>query len=59
MSSCSMFHELLHLIKAHMPDEKRTAFYNDLFHILGKYSIKLDFLVGEDHKFDEAFKKRK
>lgn len=60
MTPCNtMFHELLRLIRDYLPDESRLAFYEELFHILGKYSIKLDFLVGEDHRFDEAMEKRK
>ena len=59
MTCRTMFHDILYLVKDHMPHEKKYDFYSDLLSITNKHGIKLDFLVGEDEDFDRAFEKYK
>jgi hypothetical protein len=57
MTCRTMFHDILFLVKDHMPHEKKFDFYSELLSITNTHGIKLDFLVGEDEEFDKAFQK--
>lgn len=59
MCPSTIFHEILLLVMNHVPEEFRLHFYRDLLHLLGKYHISLDFLIGHDDCFDHAHRKFK
>lgn len=57
MSCRTMFHDLLYLVKTHVPAENRADFYHDLLMCVKEHNVNLDFLLGEDDLFDHAHKK--
>jgi hypothetical protein len=52
-----MFHDLLVLVKDHMPDEKKFDFYSELLTITYSHGINLEMLLGEDEEFDRAYRR--
>lgn len=56
MSCKTMFHDLLVLVKYHMPDEKKFDFYSELLTITHSHGINLEMLLGEDEEFDRAYR---
>lgn len=56
MSCKTMFHDLLVLVKDHMPDEKKFDFYSELLQITHSHGINLGMLIGEDPEFDRAYR---
>lgn len=57
MNNCStVFHSLLRLTKEYIPHHLQVEFYKEVLKLLGESRIRLDFLIGEHEKFDEAHK---
>ena len=55
MSCKTVFHELLHLVRDHLPEEKKYDFYKDLIQVTQSHGIHLHILIGEDEDFDRAY----
>jgi hypothetical protein len=56
MSCRTLFHELIELVKKHVPEEKKFEFYKEILITTHSHGISLHTLLGEDDEFDRAYR---